>query len=202
MSGRSDSVVNQMPQKRLPRPHLRLDNAQYSRTDLVCSITICLRNREPLFAEGAFASRCVAVLRSCALETGVLVYGYCLMPDHCHLVISASPSCDVIAFVSRLKSLTQRAAWTLGYPGAIWRRRSWDRFLRADDRVVQTVNYVLHNPVRRGLVASAAAYAYSGRSSGSCSPTIPRNRRRPGASLAGHRSLRYAHAPSVSIRGT
>ena len=39
------------------------------------------------------------------------LYAYCVMPDHVHLALSPSPSCDVVLFIGQFKNLTQRAAW-------------------------------------------------------------------------------------------
>ena len=44
------------------------------------------------------------------------------------------------------------------------RRRYWDHVLRGDEQLEQVVEYVLHNPVRAGLVERWCDYRVSGSS--------------------------------------
>ncbi|HLB11726.1 MAG TPA: transposase, partial [Dehalococcoidia bacterium] len=88
--------------------------------------------------------------------------GYCLMPDHVHLVLGPSASSDIVTFVGQYKNLSQRAAWTRGVKGRFWQTRFWDHFVRAEEQVEQVVQYVLNNPVRKGLVDHWGAYPFSG----------------------------------------
>ncbi len=84
------------------------------------------------------------------------------MPDHVHLLVTPSETCDAIAFVGRFKSLTLRVAWTRGIKGTFWQRSFWDRVLRKDEDLRAVVEYVLGNPVRAGLVENWRDYAYCG----------------------------------------
>jgi REP element-mobilizing transposase RayT len=84
------------------------------------------------------------------------------MPDHVHLILGASPSCDIVTFVGQFKNLAQREAWRLGVKGAFWPTSFWDHFLRGDERLEHAIEYVLNNPVRSGLVARWCDYQFSG----------------------------------------
>jgi putative transposase len=141
---------------------LRLDQQVYAQTDLVCSVTIRTRRQPPVFACDRIASAAVEVLISLADRTGVYVHGYCVMPDHVHIVLSASPTWDIIAFVGRFKNLVQRAFWELGGHGTMWQRRFWDHFPRREEDVRSAVTYGLANPVRAGLVKEWQSYRFSG----------------------------------------
>jgi putative transposase len=104
----------------------------------------------------------VDTLREHATKTGVDVYVYCVMPDHVHLVIGASPNCDIVTSVGRFKNLAQRAAWREGVTGAFWQKSFWDHFLRKGEEIETVIRYVLDNPVRSGLVRDWRDYAHSG----------------------------------------
>ncbi len=91
------------------------------------------------------------------------MYAYCVMPDHVHLVVSPSPSCDIVQFVGAFKNLAQRAAWRLGVRGAFWQRSFWDHFVRSDEDLNAVIAYVLNNPVRAGLADTPEAYRFAGR---------------------------------------
>ncbi len=144
------------------RKRIRLDPALYADIERICAITIAVRDRQPVFADPAVARAAVGVLRDHATQQAVRVFGYCVMPDHVHLVVSPSPSCDVISFVGQFKNLAQRAAWKLGVDGAFWQKSFWDHFLRADEDVRAAVQYALDNPVRAGLVTVWRDYPFSG----------------------------------------
>ncbi|MHB1005589.1 MAG: REP-associated tyrosine transposase [Chloroflexota bacterium] len=141
---------------------IRLRPSLYTQPGSVCSLTTAVLGRRPVFSDHALAVEAVAVLRHQAVQTGVKVYAYCLMPDHLHLVIEPGPVCAVTAYVGRCKSLITRAAWTHGLQGAIWQKSFWDHFLRAGEELNDAVDYVLANPVRKGLVTAWQEYPFSG----------------------------------------
>ena len=144
------------------RKRIRLGAHFYAQLGAICSVTVAVRLRRPVFADPAVASAAIDVLRTHADKTGVLVYGYCVMPDHIHLVIGPSATCDITTFVGQYKNLAQRAAWNLGVTGNFWQKSFWDHFLRAEEQVEGVVEYVLNNPVRSGLVEQWSDYLFSG----------------------------------------
>jgi len=150
------------PRYRPQHKKIRLNQVEYGRREAICSVTVAVRERRPVFENGRAATDAVQVLRQLAERTGVLVYGYCIMPDHVHLVVSPSGTCDVVTFVGRFKNLVQRAAWKQGIVGAFWQASFWDHFVRADEQIERVVDYVLANPVRRGLVSRWQEYPFSG----------------------------------------
>ena len=147
-----------LPQRR----RIRLGGEAYSELGAICSVTIGVRARAPIFASPFVAVAGVETLKGHATKTGVPIYGYCLMPDHVHLVLGASATCDIVTFVGQFKNLAQRAAWLRGVPGAFWQPSFWDHFLRNDEDVETAVTYVLNNPVRSGLVRRWQDYLSSG----------------------------------------
>jgi len=144
------------------RHRIRLANEAYRQLGAVCSVTIGVRARVAVLADRRVAVAAVEVLKDHATRTGVPLYGYCIMPDHVHLVIGASPSCDITSFVGQFKNLAQRAAWRLGVQGAFWQRSFWDHFLRREEQVDAVVKYILHNPVRCGLAERWQDYPFCG----------------------------------------
>ncbi len=147
-----------LPQRRHPRLH----RAAYADPAAVCSVTIAVKARVPLFADAAVAAAVVAMLPGQVTRTGVSVHAFCVMPDHVHLVLSPSLDCDIVRFVGQFKNLAQRAAWRHGVVGAFWQTGFWDHFVRRDEQAANAIRYVLDNPVRAGLVADASEYPFSG----------------------------------------
>ena len=143
--------------------------ALYACPGAICSVTAATSHRRPVFAEPALARSTATVLRERARVTGVPVYAYCVMPDHVHLVLGPSASCDIITFVGQFKNLAQRAAWDLGVKGRIWQTGFFDHFLRREEDLEDVVGYVLGNlptgqagPIRAGLAETPDGYEFSG----------------------------------------
>jgi putative transposase len=151
------SRCNKWPHKRI-----RLYRAVYGRTGELCSVTIAVQNRRPIFAQPELAEAAMEILRAQSRKTGVVVYGYCVMPDHVHLVISPSDGCDLVSFVGQYKILVQRVGWSKGVQGTFWQKSFWDHFLRSDEPLGRVVEYVLANPVRKGMVEDWRDYPFSG----------------------------------------
>jgi putative transposase len=144
------------------RRRTRLPRANYARSGNVCSITVAVDDRRPVFSRRDVAADAVDVLKAHARKTGVLVHAYCIMPDHVHLVLEASATCDIVTFVGQFKNLAQRAAWRRGVDGAFWQTGFYDHFLRRDEQLETVLRYVVDNPVRAGLVHAAQDYPFAG----------------------------------------
>ena len=144
------------------RKHRRLDRQLYGELGAICSVTIGARERRAVFTRPAAAEAAVEVLRAHSGSTGVKVYVFCVMPDHVHLVLGPSEECDIITFVGQFKNLAQRAVWKHGIRSRIWQTSFWDHFLRADEDLEHVVDYVLNNPLRKGLVTEHRDYPYAG----------------------------------------
>jgi len=146
------------------RRRIRLAPERYADIDAVCSVTIAVKGRRPIFATAAVAAAAIDVLQRHAAANDVPINAWCVMPDHLHLVVRASPTCDIVTFVGQFKNLVQREAWRLGVTGAFWQPSFWDHFLRKDEQLEHVVEYAFNNPVRSGLVERWWDYRYSGSS--------------------------------------
>ena len=91
------------------------------------------------------------------------IYVYCLMPDHLHLLISPLESgVNISKFVGSFKSKTTRIAWEYGLRGKVWQGRFYDHIIRKTESLQKAGEYILNNPVRKGLVAKLEDYPFSG----------------------------------------
>ncbi|MCK6530349.1 transposase [Myxococcota bacterium] len=151
-------MTNALPRRR----HIRLPRSAYAEPNAVCSVTIAVKRRARVFSDPSIAAAAVSALREHAARREVPIYAYCVMPDHVHLVLGPSPTCDIVTFVGEFKNLAQRAAWLLGVSGAFWQAGFWDHFLRHEERLGTVVDYVLSNPVRSGLVQRWSDYRFCG----------------------------------------
>jgi putative transposase len=77
------------------------------------------------------------------------VYGYVLMPEHVHLLLS-EPQRDTLA--DALKSLKQGVSRRLiGDAEHFWQKRYYDFNIRNYPQFAEKLRYIHRNPVKRGL---------------------------------------------------
>lgn len=88
-------------------------------------------------------------------------------PNHVHVLIH--PLQRLSGIVQSWKSFTGRwalahnAELELGVPGKVfWMREYWDRFIRNENHLQQTIAYIHLNPVKAGLCASLLLWHWSG----------------------------------------
>ncbi len=99
----------------------------------------------PLSTAQVFESALERVRRSLHLR----VYGYVVMPEHIHLLLS-EPKRGLLA--DALKSLKQGVSRRLiGSAEHFWQKRYYDFNVRNDEQFVEKLRYIHRNPVKAGL---------------------------------------------------
>src|ERR1017187_8649959 len=111
-------------------------------------VTFCCYHRRPLFTRDAsrliFESALERVRRSFRLQ----LYGYVVMPEHVHLLLS-EPQRDTLA--DALKSLKQGVSRRLiGDAEHFWQKRYYDFNIRNYPQFVEKLRYLHRNPVKAG----------------------------------------------------
>jgi REP element-mobilizing transposase RayT len=92
---------------------------------------------------------------------------WCIMPNHVHVLLETLT--PLAKIVQGWKSITARWALThseefqLGIPDPkhLWMREYWDRFIRNDRHLENTVLYIHQNPVKAGLCQRAEDWPWS-----------------------------------------
>jgi len=91
------------------------------------------------------------------------VYTYCLMPDHLHYLVGpVQEGVSVLVFSDQFKGKTTNRSWQHGWRGKLWQPRSYDHIVRVEEDLRQIAEYILNNPVRKGLVDHAEDWPWSG----------------------------------------
>jgi putative transposase len=87
---------------------------------------------------------------------------WCLMPNHVHVVIEMIDGHALSDVVRSWKSFTaRRINAKLGLTGQFWHADYFDRFMRNDRHLEQTIEYVEQSPVKARLVDDAMQWAWS-----------------------------------------
>ncbi len=125
----------------------------------------CYRRMEHLTNSQA----CSVVLR--ALENtrkryGLRVFGFVLMPEHVHLLLSEPEQGTLARAMQSLKSASARVARgaraeRVGTPTPFWQTRYYDRYMRDYDEFLEKLRYIYRNPVKRRLCSSPDEWPWS-----------------------------------------
>jgi len=124
-------------------------------------LTMCCRNRRRWFERSAVVETCRSEFMRTADRHQFAVLAYTFMLDHMHaLVEGRAPTADLRQFLTAVRRRTT-AATTFTAPGGLWQGGYFERVLREYDEPNATIDYILNNPVRSGLVHRAVDYPYS-----------------------------------------
>ncbi len=101
------------------------------------------------------------------------VYGYVVMPEHVHILVSEPDKgtlADAIHFLKlsfskRLRSQVsaQKKGANLGHEvlGPFWQKRYYDRNVRDNREFIAALKYIHRNPLKRGLVEKPEDWSWS-----------------------------------------
>ena len=92
---------------------------------------------------------------TCWLECGIV------MPDHVHLIVQPYESHSLHGVLQTIKSVSaHRIKATIAAVPRVWQEESFDRVLRSNESQRIKAEYVVMNPVRKGLCATPDAYPW------------------------------------------
>jgi putative transposase len=124
-------------------------------------VTFCCYHRHRLFTTDASCRVFESALERVRRSYRLYVYGYVVMPEHVHLLLS-EPQRDTLA--EALKSLKQGVSRRLigrlplkpkpglsGAPAHFWQKRYYDFNIRNYAQFVEKLRYIHRNPVKQGL---------------------------------------------------
>lgn len=93
------------------------------------------------------------------------LHGTVIMPDHVHLVFTPLADGDgpfsVVEIMQGIKSSSAHLInRVLQRHGQVWQHESFDHVPRCEESITAKVEYVIQNPVRKGLVRVASDYPW------------------------------------------
>jgi putative transposase len=120
--------------------------------------------RAPLFDDAIDYRSFTELLAEERAHTGMRLLAWCLMPNHWHLVLWPRADGDLARFVRRLTQrhtqARHRRQGTLGQ-GHLYQGRYKAFLVQDDPHLLAVCRYVERNPLRAGLVTSAADWPHS-----------------------------------------
>jgi len=146
---------------------------RYYGADHLHFITCSCYRRTPLLRTAGGRDRFLSILEQTRQRYRFVVVGYVIMPEHIHLLLSEpevrSPSTvmqvlkqrTARALLPRIKRRNPRQAelFKVSVCAPFWQARFYDFNVWTDHKRVEKLNYVHHNPVKRGFGEPARAMA-------------------------------------------
>jgi len=100
-------------------------------------------------------------------ERKLRVHAVVVMPDHVHLIFTPlvnEEASEVYSLGEIMDAIKGAAAHKinqkLGRTGKVWQTESFDRVLRSSEKLDEKIQYILDNPVRKGLVSARTHYRW------------------------------------------
>jgi REP element-mobilizing transposase RayT len=125
-------------------------------------LTICTHGRQPAFLDADIVAQTLSRFRNTAKAESFEILAYCLMPDHGHWLIEGTSETANFLRFAKLAKQRSGAAHARKSGTRLWQEGYWERVLRPEEDLKEIAGYIVNNPVRAGLVATASEYPYSG----------------------------------------
>ena len=115
----------------------------------------------PVFKDTADATIVVDALQFLRYERAYLL-GYVVMPDHLHVIVVPRGDATISKLMHSIKGYSARIINARrGGSGPVWQRSFYDRAIRHESQLFETLEYIHSNPVVGGLAQAAEEYRLS-----------------------------------------
>ena len=139
----------------MPRPLRPIDDR------LVYHVINRGNNRAPVFFDDQDYAAFLKAVADLKQRRPFEFYGYCLMPNHVHLLIRPLETPISRIMQSLLVSHTQRYHRYHHGGGHVWQGRFKSPVIQDDDHLLTVLRYIEANPLRAGMVEAAGDYRWS-----------------------------------------
>ena len=139
----------------MPRPLRPIDDR------LVYHVINRGNNRAPVFFDDQDYAAFLKAVADLRQRRPFEFYGYCLMPNHVHLLIRPLETPISRIMQSLLVSHTQRYHRCHHGGGHVWQGRFKSPVIQDDDHLLTVLRYIEANPLRAGMVEAAGDYRWS-----------------------------------------
>jgi putative transposase len=144
-------------------PHAKnLREGRWSEAFACYAIAKCLARRKPILAAVEPAGIILASVSYLRKTDAIRLLSFCIMPDHYHALFFLVGRQTLSEVMSSLGRYTARHLNVLfNDHGRFWEEGFYDHRCRDEDDIEDRMTYIEHNPVRAGLVSTAADWSFS-----------------------------------------
>ena len=137
---------------------------RYQLSEQTHFVTFSCYRRIPRLSNDRVRDTFVESLERTRRKYGFRVYGYVVMPEHVHLLLSETESEVLATAIQALKlSVARREVHYLDVDQSttFWQKRYYDHNVRNSQSFVEKLRYIHRNPVTRGLVKNPGDWKWS-----------------------------------------
>ena len=127
-------------------------------------VTFSCYHRLPKLTNSTACQVFLEMLELARKRLGIRIYGYVLMPEHVHLLLSEPESVTLASALRSVKLSTAKqihAHSSAADGDPFWQARYYDRNIRDYCEFVVKLRYLHRNPVKRGLCQSPEQWPWS-----------------------------------------
>ncbi len=138
-----------------------MNNTRLNLSGYPSFITTKTLNNHPFFSDSTNAEYLVSsILFGCKNNWFDLI-AFVIMPDHLHL-ISIAKGKNISQIMHSIKSYSSKEINKANLRnGSVWQSSFRDLTLWSEELVIEKMNYIHNNPMRKGLVSDPKDYNYS-----------------------------------------
>ncbi len=90
------------------------------------------------------------------------LYGFCIMPNHLHIIIHPIGIYNFSYIMKMIKgSFARKLNKNNGKTGKIWQKGFYDEYIRNELHLLRVLEYIHDNPLKAGLVTAPEKYPFS-----------------------------------------
>jgi len=118
--------------------------------------------KDSIFLHQSDYQKYIDILKHCKKKYAVGLFGYCLMPNHVHLILEIRSPSNLAKFMQSLtQTYTKYFNEKYSRVGHLWQGRFKSMNIEKNVYFIECVYYVEANPVRAKLVSSPINYPWS-----------------------------------------
>ncbi|MBM3248003.1 MAG: transposase [Candidatus Omnitrophica bacterium] len=131
--------------------------------DNVCYHVITRGNqRQQVFFKEEDFEKYLGILTKYKKKYHFAVYGYCLMPNHAHLLIGLDDKADLAKVMQGInQSYTRYFNFRYKKSGHLWQGRFKSMVIYKDEYLLNCVKYIELNPIRAKIIDNPLDYQWS-----------------------------------------
>jgi len=125
-------------------------------------ITAVTKDRTRIFEDTRNCKILLVTIEYFKLILDYKLYGFCIMPEHLHLIIHPVGKNDFSYIMKMLKgSFARKFNKINNKEGKIWQKGFYDECVLDSYGLIKKIEYMHNNPVKANLVSSPEEYPYS-----------------------------------------
>lgn len=125
-------------------------------------LTTATNDRIEIFSDPKSCKILLVTIEYFKLTLDYKLYGFCIMPDHLHLVIHPFGRYNFSYIMKMIKgSFSRKLNKINAKNGKIWQKGFYDNCITDSLQLIRKLEYMHNNPVKAGLVTSPEEYLCS-----------------------------------------